>query len=96
VLVFEQDIPETEVQHLKRSLIQKPVIREAVFLFSGGVLVTLNNLLPGGVWISKLYTLEDRTVYRVAVQTRFQGSYDITLHVYTYIHLRKSMKKLNG
>jgi long-chain acyl-CoA synthetase len=89
VLVFEQEIPETEVQHLKKSLIQKPVIREAVFLFSGGVLVTLNNLLPGGVWISKLYTLEDRTVYRVAVQTRFQGSYDITLHVYKDIPSRK-------
>lgn len=89
VLVFEQDIPELEVQHLKRSLIQKPVIREAVFLFSGGVLVTLNNLLPGGVWISKLYALEDRTDYRVAVQTRFQGSYDITLHVYKDIPFKK-------
>jgi long-subunit acyl-CoA synthetase (AMP-forming)/predicted GNAT family acetyltransferase len=81
VLVFEQDIDEKEIQHLKQSLIQKPVIREAVFLFSDGVLVTLNNLLPSGVWISILYELSDRKVYRVAVQTRFQGSYDITLHV---------------
>lgn len=85
VLVFEQDIPDLEMQHLKRSLIQKPVIREAVFLFSGGVLVTLNNLLPGGVWISKLNTHSDRIIYRVAVQTRFQGSFDITLHVYKNI-----------
>lgn len=85
VLVFEQDIPEEEIQHLKHSLVQKPVIREAVFLFSGGVLVTLNNLLPGGVWISRLSATTDRTIYRVAVQTRFQGSFDITLHVYKNI-----------
>ncbi len=85
VLVFEQDIPEYDILHLQNSLVQKPVIREAVFLFSGGVLVTLNNLLPGGVWISKLNVLDDRTIYRVAIQTRFQGSFDITLHVYKNI-----------
>lgn len=83
VLVFDQELSEKEIAKLKKSLVEKPVIREAVFLFSGGVLVTLNNILPAGVWISKLNEYESKTVYRVSIQTRFQGAYDITLHSYS-------------
>ena len=89
VLVFDQDISGNDIAHLKKSLIEKPILREAVFLFSGGVLVRLHNILPAGVWISKLYELNDRTVYRVSVQTRFQGAFDITLHVNNNTSLEK-------
>lgn len=85
VLVFDQDIPETDVVHIRKALVEEPVLREAIFLFSGGVLVRLHNILPAGVWISKLYELDDRTIYRVTVQTRYQGAFDITLHVYKNI-----------
>jgi len=56
-------------------------LREAVFLFSGGTLITLNNILPGGIWVSKLSETPTRSVYRVSIQTRFQGAFDITLKI---------------
>lgn len=89
VLVFDQDITEPDAAQIKKALVEKPVLREAVFLFSGGVLVRLHNILPAGVWISKLYELDDRTIYRVTVQTRYQGAFDITFHIYRNISPEK-------
>jgi long-subunit acyl-CoA synthetase (AMP-forming)/predicted GNAT family acetyltransferase len=81
VLIFDLAIPEKEQSILKKAIAEKQIIREAVFLFSGGVLISLNNILPSGVWISKYSELKDRSVFRVTVQTRFQGGFDIAIHL---------------
>lgn len=81
VLVFEEDVDTADKFIISEVLIEQPVIREAVFLFSNGILIDLNSILPSGVWISFLNSSELRNVYRITVQTRFQGSFDFILHV---------------
>ncbi len=81
VLIFDQSISENDQDLLKKVISENQIIREAIFLFSGGVLVSLNNILPSGVWISNYSQNENRSVFRVTVQTRFQGGFDIAVHL---------------
>jgi len=81
VLIFDQAIPISEQSIIRKAITEKQIIREAIFLFSGGVLISLNNILPSGVWISKFLDSDERSVFRVTVQTRFLGGFDIALHL---------------
>ena len=82
VLIMDQSISENDQAVLKKAISEKQIIREAIFLFTGTVLVSLNNILPSGVWISKYSETESRSVFRVTVQTRFQGGFDLAIHLY--------------
>ena len=81
VLIFDQAISESLQINLRNAISEKQIIREAIFLFSGHVLISLNNILPSGVWISKFSETENRSVFRVTVQTRFQGGFDLAIHL---------------
>lgn len=81
VISFEPDINESDKIRIREGIISSPILREAVFLFSGGTLITLNNILPGGVWVSKLSETPTRSAFRVSIQTRFQGAFDITIKI---------------
>lgn len=82
VLIFDQAISEEDQKLISKAITENQIIREAIFLFSAGTLISLNNILPSGVWISKYYDAEDRSVFRVTVQTRFQGGFDLAIHLY--------------
>ena len=90
VLVFDQSISENEKSVLTKAISQRQIIREAIFLFHGNVLISLNNILPSGVWISKYSENKVRTVYRVTVQTRFMGGFDFSIH----LNLSESSEKI--
>jgi hypothetical protein len=57
------------------------MIREGVFLFSHGVSVRLDDILPGGVWIRRLGEGHGKSVYRVAVKTRNRGQFDLAVNL---------------
>ncbi len=79
VLIFEEGLSDNEKKYLVDSISKTPLIREAIFLFSKGNLVRLSNILARGVWISKKGDEENATIFRVSIQTRHQGSFDILL-----------------
>lgn len=81
VLIFDQAISEADQAILRKAISEKQIIREAIFLFSGHVLISLNNILPSGIWISKYSESEKRSIFRVTVQTRFLGGFDLTIHL---------------
>ncbi|MBZ0199715.1 MAG: GNAT family N-acetyltransferase, partial [Ignavibacteriaceae bacterium] len=81
VIAFEPEIDEADKKRIREGIVTSPLLREAVFLFSGGTMVTLNNILPHGVWVSKLFETPTRSVFRVSIQTRFQGAFDINLKI---------------
>lgn len=80
VLIFDEDIPDNEKKFLIQSISTTPILREAIFLFSKGNIVRLSNILPRGVWISRQKSDVEFIIYRVTIQTRHQGSFDILLH----------------
>jgi long-subunit acyl-CoA synthetase (AMP-forming)/GNAT superfamily N-acetyltransferase len=81
VITFEEGIDAEDRQRIKNAVIKTSILREAIFLFSGGVSLRLDNVLPGGVWVSNLIAINDKSIYRISVQTKFQGGFDITLHL---------------
>jgi ribosomal protein S18 acetylase RimI-like enzyme len=81
VLSFEEGIDPEDRQRLKNAISKTAVLKEAVFMFSKGFLIRLDDILPGGIWVSKLESRSDKSIYRITVQTRFQGAFDLTVHL---------------
>jgi len=81
VVIFEGDIPQSDREFLLKAITKRPIIREALFLLGGGILAGLYDIPPGGVWISRLFQEPDHSVYRVSVQTRFQGGADFVINL---------------
>ncbi|MBD3226442.1 MAG: AMP-binding protein, partial [Caldithrix sp.] len=79
VVTFEENIPEEDRNRIIHALNTTSLLREAIFLLSGGDMVRLYDIPQGGIWISLLSDSEKKSTYRIAVQTRFRGSYDVTL-----------------
>lgn len=95
VITMEGGIDKNDADKILSSITEKPILREAIFLFSKGTLVRLNNILPGGIWISHYTELEHKTVYRISVQTRMQGSFDIMFHLNRDLPWDKLIEKTN-
>jgi len=81
VVIFEETIPEADRRRILKAIEETALLREAIFLFSGGNMVRLYDIPLGGVWISVINDESDKSVYRVSVQTRYQGAYDIALNL---------------
>ncbi|MGB5531440.1 MAG: GNAT family N-acetyltransferase [Ignavibacteriaceae bacterium] len=81
VLTFEEGIDAVDRIRIKNAIIKTALLREAVFMFSNGVQIRLDDLLPGGIWISILDSRTDKSIYRITIQTRYRGAFDLTLHL---------------
>ncbi|WP_457565643.1 GNAT family N-acetyltransferase [Caldithrix abyssi] len=81
VVIFEEDIPAEDKAFLLKAITERPIIREALFLLGDGILAGLYDIPPGGVWISTLFHEPGHSVYRVSVQTRFQGGADFVINL---------------
>ncbi|MBK9098799.1 MAG: GNAT family N-acetyltransferase [bacterium] len=81
VIAFEEGINPGDRQRIKNALSKTAVLREAVFMFSKGFLIRLDDILPGGIWLSQLESRSEKSIYRLTIQTRFQGAFDLTVHL---------------
>ncbi len=81
VVAFDDSVPEDDRRRLLSALQTTPFLREAVFLFSKGVTIRLNDIPPGGVFIRLLGSNHGKSVYRATVQTRFKGSFDLAVNI---------------
>lgn len=81
VIILEEGIEKQDSDKIIEAITKTSLIREAIFLFSEGTLVGLNNILPGGLWISHLGTQHEKSVYRITIQSRYQGAFDIVINL---------------
>ena len=81
VLTFEEDIDPQHKERIFAAFKKYSIIREAIFLFTKGTLIQLQEIALSGVWISKLGTMHGKTVYRVSVQTNHFGAFDFAINV---------------
>jgi long-subunit acyl-CoA synthetase (AMP-forming)/ribosomal protein S18 acetylase RimI-like enzyme len=81
VIVFDEQVPENDCSRILSAIKNTPMIREASFLFSKGVTIRLDDIPPGGVWIRLLGARHGKAVYRVTIQTRFHGGYELAINL---------------
>ena len=79
VIVISEEITDKVKRAIIKAFSVTPIIREAVFLFNRGRLIGLNDILPGGVWVSRLMELNGKGFYRIIVQTRKEGAFEISV-----------------
>jgi ribosomal protein S18 acetylase RimI-like enzyme len=81
VIVFDESVKTPDRARLMSAIERTALLREAAFLFSKGIIIQLSDVPPGGVWIRLLGSRHGKSVYRVTIQTRFQGAYDLAVNV---------------
>ncbi len=81
VVAFDDDVPAGDRQRLLWAIRQTEFLREAVFLFSKAATVRLSDIPPRGVWVRPLGARYGKTVYRITIQTRYQGSYEVAANL---------------
>lgn len=81
VVVFEEDGSDQDRRRILSAIKNTVFLKEGVFLFSTGSIIRLSDIPPGGVWIRCIGRRHGKTVYRITIQTRFQGSYDLAVNV---------------
>ncbi len=79
VITFEEDINAKDRDSILTGISESSIIREAIFLLSNGSMVRLYDIPLGGIWVSLMEKGPSATFYRLSVQTRYQGSYDLVL-----------------
>lgn len=81
VVVYDDAVEAGDRERILGAIRSTAFLREAVFLFSGGVIPRLSDIPPGGVYVRPIGERRGRFVHRITVQTRFQGSYDLAVSV---------------
>ena len=95
IIITEEDIDPQDKKRIIKAIVNTSILREAIFLISKGIRIGLNDILPGGIWVSHLGTYHDKSVYRVSVQTRLQGAFDFVLNLNKNIPLKKIKQEVN-
>ncbi len=95
VIIMEENVPEKDRERLIKAISETSLLREAVFIFYNGSIIRLNNILPGGVWISLIETEKHRNVYRVTIHTRLQGSFEIILNLNQNLDISLVKEEIN-
>ena len=81
VVVFDDAVPPDDRRRLLSALKRTAFLSEAVFLFSPGVSLRLSDIVPQGLRVRLLGSLHGKSVYRLTVQSRFQGSFDLAANL---------------
>ncbi len=81
VVAFDDEVDDEARRRILGAIKSTSLIREAVFLFSDGRSVRLDDILPGGVWVRHIGSGHGKSVYRVAVRTRTRGQFDLAVNL---------------
>lgn len=79
ITVWDPQVDEQDQARLARALRETSVLREAIFLFSGGATVRLNDIVPQGVHVRPEAVRDGRSTLRVTIETRYYGVHDVAV-----------------
>ncbi len=95
VITYDENIDVGDRGIITEALIETALLREAIFIFSHGKLVRLDDIFPRGIWISHLRSYHDKSVYRVSVQTRFYGGFEFVLNINKKLSKENILEEIN-
>ena len=82
IISFDTNVEEDDQEKLFNCISQTVAIKEAIFLFSLGKVVNLDNIMPGGIWISKEREYHNKKIFRVSIFTRYFGPFELVFNLY--------------
>lgn len=80
-LRIDPDCDPADAARISAALAASPVLKEAIFVLSGGVRASLADIPTGGIRVRHLGTRYGKAVYRLSVQTRQAGTYEIAVNL---------------
>jgi hypothetical protein len=82
VITCEESIYFEDKKKILTALEKEPVIREAISVFTNSkTLIRLEDIAHKGIWVSFLGARHGKSVYRISVQTRRDGAFDLAINV---------------
>lgn len=81
VVTFDSNVDADEQELIFNCISNTIAMKEAVFLFSKGKVVNLDNIMIGGVWITKEREYYNKKIFRVSIHTRYFGSFELVLNL---------------
>ncbi|MFA3783104.1 GNAT family N-acetyltransferase [Melioribacteraceae bacterium 4301-Me] len=95
VITFDENVDFGDKEIITEAIIDTPLLREAIFIFSHGKLIRLDDIFPRGIWISHLRSYHDKSVYRISVQTRFYGGFELVLNINKKLPKENILEEVN-
>ncbi|MEE4272237.1 MAG: GNAT family N-acetyltransferase [Thermoanaerobaculales bacterium] len=81
VVGFDDEVDDEARRRIMAAIKSTTLVREGVFLFSHGISVRLDDILPGGIWVRHLGSGHGKSVFRVDIRTRNRGQYDLAVNL---------------
>lgn len=81
VLRFDPGTDPREAEELSRVVGEIPLVKEAIFVLSGGLRVSLAEIPEGGIRVRHLGTRHGKSVLRLSVQSRQSGAFELAVNV---------------
>jgi ribosomal protein S18 acetylase RimI-like enzyme len=81
VLRFDPGTDAGAAEQLTRAVGEIPLVKEAIFVLSGGLRVSLTEIPEGGIRVRHLGTRHGKSVLRLSVQTRQAGSFELAVNL---------------
>ncbi len=95
VIIFEEELEENEKELLNSAITKTAILRESIFLFYKGAVIRLSDILSGGIWISTHSDHKLFKIYRVSIQSRHQGAFDVLLRLNKTLEEEKVLDEIN-
>ncbi len=76
-IVFQEGLGEAEVRRLREVLVGTTFLRESVLLAFEGEELRLDEIGPGGIWVSRIISRYEDARYRVSINTRAGKHFDL-------------------
>jgi len=81
-IIYQDGLPADEVEHLNRILVGTTFLRESIMLaFSQQASFRIDQVPPGGIWVTRVNAAGEQRLYRVSVNTDSGRHYDLLLSV---------------
>jgi long-subunit acyl-CoA synthetase (AMP-forming)/GNAT superfamily N-acetyltransferase len=94
VVAFDASVGARAREVLSSAIAETTLVRASVFLFGHGALLSLGDLPPGGVRVSRLGIHGGKSVYRVSIETRARDVHELCVNLSDELHpmeLREEM-----
>jgi len=79
VIIVEEGVDEILKDRIIKGISETAILRETIFLFTKGVLIHLDSILPAGIWVSQVFDAETKAAFKVTIQTRLHGAFELLL-----------------